>query len=86
VKAAPNDSAHMACGIHCICRCRFKPHVRQTDRQTDRQTPRTSVRIVGISYIRCSLKTRHDLDKWKNLIVVATEELRQDVAACVEGL
>jgi len=33
----------------------------QTDRQTDRQTPRTSVTIVRISCIRCSLKTKREL-------------------------
>jgi len=54
-KAAPNDPAHTARGLHCT-RCRqFKPH----DRQTDRQTPQTSVRILSISCIRCSLRTEY---------------------------
>jgi len=47
-KAAPNDPMHIACGVHCMRRRRFKLR--------DRQTLQTSVRMVGISCIRCSLK------------------------------
>jgi len=54
-KAAPQDSARTARGVHCTRRRRFKPR----DRQTDRQTPRTSVRIVRISCIRGRLKTMY---------------------------
>jgi len=50
-KAVPNYPAHTARSVHCTRRRRFKPR----DRQTDRQTPRTSVTIVSISCIRCSL-------------------------------
>jgi len=42
----------MARGVHCTHRRWFKLH----DRQTDRQTPQTSVTIISISCIWCSLK------------------------------
>jgi len=48
-KAAPNDPTHTARGVHCMRRRWFKPR--------DRQTPWTSITIVRISCIRCSLKS-----------------------------
>jgi len=54
-KAAPNDFAHTARGVHCTSRRRFK----SSDRQ---KTLRTSVTIVSISCIRCSLTIKLKLN------------------------
>jgi len=58
--AAPNDPAHTARGVHCTHCCRFKPR----DRRTDRQTPPTSVKIMNISCVWCSLKMKKSSLKW----------------------
>jgi len=69
-KAAPNDPAHTARGIHCTRCYRFKPY----DRQNERQTPQISVTIVSISCIQCSLKTLPGTAIWwpSLLLVVQT--------------
>jgi len=47
-KAALNDPADTACGVHCTHRRRFKPRNRQTDRLADRQTDTANIGNNGL--------------------------------------